>query len=199
MGLPKPGFEAQWNAVMAKVYADEPIGGEEGQAFMDNAYMACETLDAPVVGKDEAANAWALKAIRRRDGESEEALIERAVGYRVLELVRDDCDGLSKYSACGMGHVDETSLRGEFLRECEDVVPEAVLERAWNVMSPREAVAYGDTLAAIVTQLKRKHGHPKLNPDGETFEMADKIDFLDEAARWYRFWGGQGHPIEADY
>ncbi|MEM1316731.1 MAG: hypothetical protein AAGF29_00510 [Pseudomonadota bacterium] len=199
VGLPKPGFEKAWAKIVGMVEAGEDIGENEAEEFSENTFMACEMLDAPIVGKDDSANKWAIENLGRAPGETDAELIARVSGYRALDLIAEHCDGISKYSAAGLGWVDETSLRGEFFRDCEDVLPVNVAERPWTSMTSDEAVAFGRTLQNIVVDLRAEHGDIAPDPDTDEFEIADKIDFLDSAARWYTFWGSRGHPIEADF
>ena len=43
---------------------------------------------------------------------------------------------------------DETSFRGVFLNDCQDVLGKDLLNEAWNHKFPEEAVAYGKALLA---------------------------------------------------
>ncbi len=68
-------------------------------------------------------------------------------GYYVVRLVK--CDGVPVYSHGGLyDGADETSFRGAFLNDCQDVLSKALLADAWNHKFPEQAVAYGERLLA---------------------------------------------------
>jgi hypothetical protein len=75
-------------------------------------------------------------------------------GYYVLRLVQ--CDGVPRYSNGGLYEgADETSFRGDFLKDCADVLGQDLLNDAWNSKMP-EAASFGVN-AAIQSRLISKN------------------------------------------
>lgn len=127
-------------------------------------------------------------------------------GYYVLRLV--ESDGVPKYSHAGLYEgADETSFRGAFLSDCQDVLSKELLNDAWNHKLPEEAVAYGKALLAAVDttgtagRSLKKHrtflSRLGLTKKNEPVPIADQLDIVRAAGRWFIFWGERGHPIRA--
>ena len=89
-----------------------------------------ETIGAPRVGHSEEATAWLRERWRERPDPkpSEDEVLREMDGYWVVDLAPPS-DGIPVYSNGGMGYVERTSFRAEFLRDCEDVVDEDTLAR----------------------------------------------------------------------
>jgi hypothetical protein len=127
-------------------------------------------------------------------------------GYYVLRLV--NCDGVPKYSSGGLyDGVDETSFRGAFLNDCRDVLGKDLLDEAWNSKSPEAAVAYGQALLAKADAAETAGLTPvprrtilswlRLARTAEPVAIAEQLDIVRAAGRWFVFWGERGHPIRA--
>lgn len=118
-----------------------------------------------------------------------------------------NCDGVPKYSNGGLYEgADETSFRGSFLNDCEDVLSKELLENAWNHKFPEEAVEYGNALLAAVDAAERGNKPGKrvslfsrlgLRSKREPVPFADQLDIVRSAGSWYVFWGQRGHAIRA--
>jgi hypothetical protein len=141
-GCPKPGHEHEWKKLLKRSFADEGLSEAETARFQEICIPSYERIGAPRVGYDDAANEWILKARNVNTPEDAAAVLKEFEGYYVLRLV--ECDGVPKYSngALYVG-TDETSFRGAFLQDCQDVLSKSLLNDAWNHKFPEAAVAYG--------------------------------------------------------
>jgi len=99
---------------------------------------------------------------------------------------------------------DETSFRGAFLNDCQDVLSKALLKEAWNHKFPEQAVSYGKRLLAAADAAEASGRVPTpgrtllsrlgLSKERESVAIADKLDIARSAGRWFIFWGERGHP-----
>ena len=158
------------------------------------------------MGHDRAANEWILKARKAKTPEEVAAVLKEFEGYYVLRLV--ECDGVPKYSNEGMYEgVDETSFRGAFLNDCRDVLSKKLLNEASNHKFPEESVAYGKALLAAAAAaeaagqpLKRRASllsRLRRTKEREPVAIAEQLEIVRAAGRWFVFWGEHGHAIRA--
>lgn len=85
------------------------------------------------------------------------AVLKEFDGYYAVRLIK--CDGEPEYSNGGLHDgADETSFRGSFLNDCQDVLSKGLLSKAWNHKFPQEAVAYGKALLAAADVMERGKG-----------------------------------------
>lgn len=121
-----------------------------------------------------------------------------------MRLVK--CDGVPQYSNAGMYEgADETSFRGSFFNGCENVLDKDLLNDAWNHKLPDEAVGYGRALLAAADAAEAAGAAPPrsslsrlgLAKEPERIPIADQLDIVRAAGRWFIFWGERGHPIRA--
>lgn len=123
-----------------------------------------------------------------------------------MRLVK--CDGVPYYSNSGAyDGIDETSFRGAFLEDCNDVLGSDLLRQAWNHKMPEAAVSYGQALLAAAEAAEVAGLAPKprgtifsrlgLTKAAEPVPIADQINIVQSAGRWFIFWGERGHPIRA--
>ena len=140
------------------------------------------------------------------------AVLKEFDGYYVVRLVK--CDGVPAYSNGGLyDGVDETSFRGAFLNDCMDVLSTDLLNEAWESKFPEAAIAYGKALlkaadlpqdegrTAKIPEPKRSFlsrlGFTKPARQAEPVPIAEQLEIVRSAGRWYVFWGERGHPIRA--
>jgi hypothetical protein len=96
-------------------------------------------------------------------------------------------------------------FRGAFLESCRDVLGELLLADAWNSKFPEEALAYGRALlaAADAAEAARAAKRPlravltHLRLVKPPAPIADQLEIVRAAGRWYVFWGERGHAIRA--
>jgi hypothetical protein len=124
----------------------------------------------------------------------------------VLRLV--SCDGVPYYSNGGLyDDIDQTSFRGAFLNACGDVLAKDLLNDAWNHKTPEQAVSYGRALLAAADTAEASGAAPQprggflsrigLGKKKTPIGMAEQLDIVRSAGRWFVFWGERGHPIRA--
>jgi hypothetical protein len=206
-GCSKPGHEREWRRLLERSFADEELSKSEVARFQEICIPGYERIGAPRVGYDNAANQWILEARNAKTPEEATAVLKEFEGYYVVRLV--ECDGVPKHSHGGLYEgADETSFRGAFLNDCRDVLRKDLLNKAWNHKLPEEAVAYGKALLAAAdeaevagrTPTRRRTFFSRLGLAKEPerpIAIAEQLDIVRAAARWFIFWGERGHPIRA--
>ena len=106
------------------------------------------------------------------------------------------------------GGPDETSFRGAFLvKDCRDVLGRDLLKEAWNSKMPESAISYGQALLAAADAAEIAGLAPKprrtilsrlgLAKTAEPVALAEQLEIVRAAGRWFIFWGERGHPIRA--
>jgi hypothetical protein len=206
IGKPKPGFEAEYEALfreIGKTKRTDPNVKALQQKFFAVSILPFETLKAPRVGVDAAADKWAMRdfAARKNREITRNQWFESWRGYYVLQLIPDN-DGLPVYSNFPLGIVERYSFRAEFLRDCEEWLGD-LLPKAWKHHRVPELVDYGRRLQAAATEFGRRMrvGEDVLErrepPPGEGF--AAQAHLVASAARWCLFWAERGHSLEADW
>ncbi len=205
-GCPKPGHEDEWKKLLKRSFADEELSEAETARFQEICIPSYERIGAPRVGYDDAANEWILKARNVKTREDAAAVLKEFEGYYVVRLV--ECDGVPGYSNGALYEgADETSFRGAFLQDCQDVLSKHLLNDAWNHKLPEDAIAYGKALLAAAdapdasgrTPTRRRTFLSRLGlaKEPEPVAIADQLDIVRVAGRWFIFWGERGHAIRA--
>jgi hypothetical protein len=205
-GCPKPGHEQEWRQLLKRSFADEELSKEEVERFQEICIPGHERIDAPRVGYHNDANQWIIEAQKAKTAEEVAAVLKKFEGYYVVRLV--ECDGVPKYSHGGLYEgADDTSFRGAFLNGCQDVLSKDLFNDAWNHKFPAEAVAYRKALLAAADAAEAKGGKPTrrrtllsrlgLAKEREPVAIAEQLDIVRAAGRWFIFWGERGHPIRA--
>ena len=205
-GCAKPGHEHEWRRLLERSFADKELSEAEVARFGEICIPGYERIGAPRVGYDNAANQWILKAQNAKTPEEVAAVLKKLEGYYVVRLV--ECDGVPKYSHGGLYEgADDMSFRGAFLNGCQDILNKDLLNEAWNHKFPVEAVEYGKTLLAAAQAAEAAGRAPTrrrtllsrlgLANESEPIAMADQLEIVRAAGRWFIFWGERGHPIRA--
>ena len=146
-GCAKPGQEQEWRQLLERSFGGKEVSDAEVERFREISIPGYERIGAPRVGRDAAADDWILQAQKAKTPEEIAAVLKEFDGYYVVRLV--ECDGVPKYSNTGRYEgVDDTSFRGAFLGDCDDVLSRELLSDAWSHKLPDEAVAYGRSLLA---------------------------------------------------
>jgi hypothetical protein len=203
-GCCKPGHEREWRELLERSFGEEELSEAETARFQEICIPGYERIGAPRVGHDSAADQWILKAQEATTADEKAAVLKEFEGYYVVRLV--ECDGVPKYSHGGLyDGVDETSFRGAFLRDCQNVLGKDMIDDAWNHKFPEQAVAYGKALLAaadaaeagrVLAQRKSLLSRLGLTKPKST-PIAEQVDIVRAAGRWFIFWGERGHPIRA--
>jgi hypothetical protein len=204
-GCAKPGHEHEWRCLLERSFTDEQLSEAEIARFREICIPGYERIGAPRVGYDRAANEWLLEARKAKTPEDVAAVLKEFEGYYVVRLVK--CDGVPKYSNGTLYEgADETSFRGAFLNDCQDVLSKLLLNEAWNHKFPEAAVAYGKALLAAAEEAEADGKAPKrrtllsrlgLTKESEPVAFAEQLDIVRAAGRWFIFWGERGHAIRA--
>lgn len=164
-----------------------------------------ETLGAPRVGRDAAADEWARTLYRNLPAEKktqqEQQFLDELNGYYVLQLV-PDCDGIPMYSNGGMGYVELFSFRAQFVAlDCKDIVGGALLERLYRSCLAPGLASLGATLMekAVEYAAKNNVSHVAELRRGsfEDKSAESNAHILFSAAKWCNFWSSRGHGLEA--
>lgn len=204
-GKAKPGFEEEWQSIVRRSFAEEPLTDTEIERFNAISLQGYATLGAPQVGKDPAADNWIATKMAGRM--SREEAIAKYDGLFALELV--ESDGLPPYSHAGLyDGVDATSFRGSMLEECTSILGPDVIKAAWEHRMPEAAMAYGQLLLTaasdavgrdVVEPPQRSIWQKIFGRRESCLPIEEQIAVVESAGRWFQFWGGRGHPIRAYY
>ena len=196
----KPGYEQEFLALWEKLHAKSCFWRDSKlKRFQEITTTGFETLAAPRVGFDASATEWARRAFHQRKDKclNEQQFLERMQGYYVLDLV-PPCDGIPRYSNGPLGTVDRYSFRGEYLRDCQDILGQDLVKSAWNSKLSEETAEYGRELLGRATAYATAHGIDiskvhLAEPDSAEFN----VDVVLAAGKWCRFWAERGHWLEA--
>jgi hypothetical protein len=206
-GCAKPGHEQEWRQLLERSFAEKELSDAEVARFRDISIPGYERIGAPQVGRDAAANDWTLQAQKAKTPEEIAAVLKEFDGYYVVRLV--DCDGVPKYANAGLYEgADDTSFRGAFLSDCGDVLSRELLSDAWNHKLPDEAVAYGGSLLTAADTAEAEGRRATRRRRGilsfmglakvrEPIPIAEQLEIVRAAGRWFIFWGERGHAIRA--
>lgn len=201
---PKPGCEAEYLDLyrILDETRDEAERERLIERFTEISITAFETLKTPRVGHDNAATTWIRERYDEQDrGMSPEEWVNRFEGFYVLPLV-PECDGLPLYTnGYPGGYVEAYAFRAQFLRDCEDIIGEDLLNEGFESKLPDELVRYGNALigkaeahaAANGIDIGKLDREPPEDPDSDDF----RVHVVMSAGRWCLFWAGQGHFLEA--
>jgi hypothetical protein len=203
-GRAKPGHEPEWRDILERSFADEMVSESEKSRFLEISIPAVESIDAPRPGFDPAEG-WAVAARNARSPADTLAAIGQ---FRDHVVQVANSEGVPKYSN-GLLYegVDETSFRGQWLKQCRDVLGKQLLGEAWNSKFPEDAISYGQALlaaadaaetAGLVPQPRRTvFSRLGLIRAREPMPLSKQLDIVRDAGRWFLFWGRRGHPIRA--
>jgi hypothetical protein len=204
-GRAKDGHEQEWRSILTRSFRDEPVSEEEIQRFQQIVEPPFAAIGAPRVGYDDVANEWLAQ--RKPESVSLEDAIQEHHGYYVVELL--ECDGVPKWSNGNLYEgVDATSFRGSWLSDCTDVLSQTMIDDAWEHRMPEDAIAYGKLLQAAAENARNSGPAPKppvsglkklfgVKPKVSELAFEEQIDCVDEAGRWFVFWGARGNAIRA--
>ena len=218
IGKPKPGHEDEFASLFVQLGESADWGWFEKirrrrkgidreslfRRWLEIQTTPHETLGAPQVGSSAEADAWARKRYSELESSetSEREFIEHLQGEYVLDLV-PPCDGFPYYSNWTLGYVERFSFRGEFLRDCEDIISAETFEKCYVSCLAAGLATLGQDLRACATSYARGKSleHIEFVAGGgfEEKSRESKLQILYSAARWCEFWSSRGHGLEADW
>ncbi len=216
MGKPKKGFEKRFVEIFEMITQDRipkptffdklrgkrmPTKEQLLQEWRTNLIPTYETIKAPRVGRDKEADDW----IKERYNELEqkpslEEFLKDCEGYYVIELAKEQ-DGVPVYVNVLAGE-DRNVFRGQFLRDCEDIIGKDLVDEAWNSKFANETLGYGNRLMAIADKLAKEHNLEYLKtqrypPKTDEKAIESKLHIVYSLAKWLIFYGKNGHGYEA--
>ena len=200
MGKPKVGFEERFKQIF-RILTDKEkqeislldklkgkkIKGKDEllQEWFDISDKTYETIKAPRVGRDKLADDW-IKEKYQESGKaiSMDEFIKNHEGYYVIELSKE-LDGVPVYIAMGQ---DENVFRGQFLKDCEDLIGEDLLSEGWNTKFSEETLKYGQQLMAIADKVATENNllylkEQRIPPDTDEDSLESKIHILYAASK----------------
>lgn len=206
----KPGYETDYARLSKAIEAAESDAQREAlrEQFFAISISAYETLGAPRVGFDQAADAWARARYRDNPSmaASETELLSGLKGFYVVELV-PTCDGVPPYSnGTTGGYVEPFSFRGQFLTDCVPVIGERLLEEAHTTKPAPALAAYANELLACGRRYAEKHGCSWVETVRDDWDRIGDSQAGDPhalahivvwAAKWCSFWSARGHLLDA--
>jgi len=216
MGKPKPGFEARYvevfrilqepekpkSGLLNKLKGNKPVNREELlKEWFEIQTPSYETIKAPRVGRDKEADDWLRERYQETDKKVSEAEFLKAhEGYYVIDLAKE-LDGLPMYRSMNQ---DENVFRGEFLRDCFDLIGKDLASEAWNTKLADEALDYGNRLMKVADKIAEEHNlqhlkDERIPPETDEDSIELKLHIVYSVAKWLIFYGKNGHGYEADY
>jgi len=216
MGKPKPGFEQRYielfrilqqpekqkTGFLGKLRGKKTVSRDDLlKEWFEIQIPSYETIKAPRVGRDKEADDWMRERYQETDKKvSEAGFLKEHEGYYVIELAKE-LDGLPAYRSMNQ---DENVFRGEFLRDCFDLIGEDLASEAWNTKLADEALDYGNRLMKAADKIAVEHNLQNLKDQREPPELDEdtiesKLHIVYSVGKWLIFYGKNGHGYEADY
>jgi len=216
MGKPKPGFEARYvevfrilqepekpkSGLLNKLKGNKPVNREELlKEWFEIQTPSYETIKAPRVGRDKEADDWLRERYQETDKKVSEAEFLKAhEGYYVIDLAKE-LDGLPMYRSMNQ---DENVFRGEFLRDCFDLIGKDLASEAWNTKLADETLDYGNRLMKVADKIAEEHNlqhlkDERIPPETDEDSIELRLHIVYSVAKWLIFYGKNGHGYEADY
>jgi len=216
LGKPKPGFEERFDHLFRLIQGKEkvqlsfldklkgkrlPKREELLQEWFSIQIKSYETIKAPRVGRDKAADEWLKVQYAKSDKpHSFDEFAKEHDGYYVIDLA-EETDGVPMYIALGQ---DRNVFRGQFLDDCKDLIGEDLHAEAWNTKLADDTLKYGQQLLVIADQLALANDlqylrDQRMPPDSDEENLVSKLHILYSAGKWLVFYGKNGHGYEADF
>jgi hypothetical protein len=169
-------------------------------------------LDCPRVGIDVDATKWALdlysEIAKRPDAPTLEDFLKQEQGKYVPALAKNKA-GLGKVTGIACG---PESFRGKIIGYAQEVIGDALAERAYQDMDPDEMEDYAKELESAVEDWRNDNetaidlymdqiGHIDTDhmADPDIRYRLDVCDDVADAVTWLRFWAGHGFSMHAWY
>ena len=195
---PKPGCEKEFKKLFLKLQSNWCFRRKsKTKRFLLLSTSAFETLDAPRIGVDKAADRWArqLYATQNYDMPEDEWLMSLE-GYYVVALV-PPCDGIPRYSNGSFGgDVEAFSFRAQFLIDSTDIIGPALIDAAYEPKLPADLLDYGTKLLEMAGSFAEENAMniDKLNTD-DAGSVESRLDAVAAAGSLVFILGGAWpHP-----
>lgn len=216
MGKPKPGFEKRYLEIFEMVSQDKipkstfldklkgkklPTREELLEEWLTNQIQTYETIKAPRVGREKVADEWIKKKYSETDKSiSESEFIIQHQGFFVIELAKEE-DGVPVYISLEQ---DENVFRGQFIKDCVDLIGEDLVNEAWETKLADATLNYGKRLMIEADRIAEENSlqflkDQRLPPDTCEDNIESKLHIIYSLAKWLIFYGKNGHGYEADF
>lgn len=215
IGKPKPRFEKRFNQLFSLIQGKEKIkvsfidkilgkGKSNREKLLQEWFSiqipSYETIKAPRVGRDPAADEWLKNEYEKsKKTSSFEDFAKEFEEYYVIELA-EEVDGVPPYISLAQ---DRNVFRGQFLADCEDLIGKDLLYEAWETKLADDTLKYGQQLLAIADKIAEANEMQYLKeqrtPPEVSKSLESKLHILYAAGKWLTFYGKHGHGYEADY
>lgn len=216
LGKPKLGHEKRYYYLFRLIQATEkvelslldklrgkkvPTQDELLREWFSIQIPSYETIKAPKVGRDIAADEWLQNEYSKSDKTvSFDEFAKDYDGYYVIELAKEE-DGVPMYIPAGQ---DRNIFRGQFLDDCKDLIGEDLHKEAWETKLADETLKYGQSLLTIAERVATENKLLYLKellipPDIDEGSLESKVHILYSAGKWLTFYGKNGHGYEADF
>jgi len=209
LGKPKPGHEAEFEDLFMELFIHQQHDQAKHARLSAIEISPYETIGAPRVGFDPAADRWASEQYPKRPWRklfvSRRKFMRVFHGYYVMDLAPPS-DGVPPYTNGGIGSYCEVfAFRGKFLESCEDVLGETLLHEAWVSHNATDLREYGaklrDRAVAYAEREQVSDVLPLRDPPDhvDAEKPAGQAHIVISAARWCAFWSERGHGMIADF
>jgi hypothetical protein len=219
IGKPKPGHEAEFEQLF-RLLSGKPLPADSlfqrvkqalvkpdtkkaQERFIQIQIEPFETIQAPRVGFDAVADAWARKRYDDNPpaGKTLAQFLESMHGYYVVSL-SPPCEGLPVYSNGPAGYVEYFSFRAQWLTvECKDILGNDLLEQCYESCLAPGFASLGRRLRHVATTYSSDNGvaYVEHQRDLEAQEGSPelKAHVLFAATKWCEWWSSRGHGLEA--
>jgi hypothetical protein len=217
LGKPKPGHEAEFERLFYQLVDLPRRDGTTDNVFnlltpenretiearwYEIQISPFETVQAPRVGFDPHADAWARQKYAEQEApdKSEAEFLAGLQGYYVVALA-PPCDGLPLYSNGPLGYVELFSFRAQFLTDCSDIIAEELLTQCWGSCLAPDLAALGAELREAAIAFARPRGLLHLEKvydlDADEGTPESQAHILFSAAKWAAYWSSRGHGMDA--
>lgn len=202
MGKPMPGKENRFREIFEWITSsNESPSDALVEEWFNIQTSSYETIKAPMVGRDDAANQWIRERYEESDKSVSEAeFLDHYNGFYVIEL-SPFADAVPIY--CNPEQ-DANVFRGQFLSDCIDIIDNELINEAWVSKLAEDTLDYGNRLLeatnSVATANHLTHLKDQIEAPGEDFEtLENKVHILYSLSRWLIFYGQNGHGYEADF
>ena len=194
LARPRPEHAAEFATLLARLQTT----GDASVLDRMNAIAIppYETLGAPRIGYDDAADDWLRTQVS--DDDHYEVCMKMQ-GYYVLDLL-PPCDGFPVYTKLPTWpKLDRCTFRGALLADVRDDLGELYNE-AVLYKSHDELEDYGERLVAHARRFARAHRIMDVElvtglPSYAARSVESRAHIMFAAARWCLFWSRRGHGL----
>jgi hypothetical protein len=204
-GCAKPGFEPEWRRLLQRSFAGEELSNGDTARFQEISVPGYQRLGAPQVGFDSAADAWIIEKRKAETPADRTAVLREFHGYYVLRLAQ--CDGGRNIPTAACTTASTRQVSAAIFSK---VVQMSLARTYWTTPGTakcQKRVAYGRGLLAAADAAEAAGRAPQsrtsflsrigLTRASAPIPIAEQLNIVRAAGRWFIFWGERGHPIHA--